>query len=735
MADNTTVERFVADVENFVQNTERAARSADRLGEQSREARERVEEMGRKAAEAAERAARAQAAAAEEAEKLARGEGNAERAAQAAARAQRELERAQVAQARAARAAARATDEEADQYRQLAREAAAAGIAERLAALRASGQLKEHNELVRRLRDEYGNLGRDSDHAFREMESRGRRAFDGLSGMVGGVDMKIQAAIAILPFVAAAAAGAITLAFGGALSAVAIMAAAKSKQVQSSFSGLKDHVVHDLEEWAKPWEPTLQRIARAVQSTFDAFGPTLKTVFADLAPVVEQFVGQLLNGLREFEPTIKKFADAFQAVLGELGPKMDTILRNISDGLNAVADAAKDNPQAFADLIEDFSTLINISGQLIGLLTRLEKLNEYFPSGLHMISMATDLWHQANDGAAGSLNDVHNAVQAASNAYERAAAATQVANDAQTSSSRFMDLASKSAKDLKAALDNLTGKELSSREAAAQYGSAVLALNKSLKENGSAHGFATAKGIANEQALDSLAQAAQQNAVAMRDNGASAADVAKFMASARARIIKAAESMHYSHDEAVKLADKLLGVKGAVNAIPKQHNTKVTANTSQARADVQYLIEWIRAQTASIIVHTIGGRAMGGPVQGLAAGGAPRQQPGKVRGRGTDTSDSNLVRLSNNEFVMNAAATRKWEPVLAWMNRAAGAGSTTLSAPAQYATINNGGTKAVTNVTVNVTVQGSVTSERNLAKAVQSQLLSGRLAVALPAGR
>lgn len=771
--DSETVERFVADVSRYVENLQRAAREADQFGDQNEQARESVTRMGHAAEEAAQRAARAQAEAAREAERLAEGEGDAERAAQAAARAQRELERAQIAQSRAARAAAQAADNEADQYRQLAREAAASGIAQQLAMLRASGRIEEHNQLVRRMREEYGGLGRDSDRAFRLIESRAKQTFDGFKST--GLDdiNKIQAGIVALPLVAGVAAGAVTLALGGALSGIAILAAAKNKEVQASYSQLKDHVVSELEQWARPFEGTLTHISKYAGEVFDDFGPELKSAFNDMAPEVDKFVRLLLDGVREFRPLVSDISEGFGAVLDDLGPRMDDILGNLAESLDSIVKAAEQNPEALGNFLEDLSVIAKAAGDLIPLLSSTG-------SSLHAVASAYDWasdhihgfggaikeaagfltaflagpvgWvvygvkkvKDAFDQTKGSTLDASGAVKAAENAYNAVYNATNQANTAQTTSGQLMELASKSAKDLKASLDQLSGKELSAREAAAQYGTAVLALNKTLKENGSAHGFATQKGIQNEQALDSLAQAAQQNAVAMRDNGASANDVAKFMAKARTQIIQAAEKMGYSRGEAVKLADKLIGVKNAVKSIPNQHNTKVTADTAQAQAQVNWLISWIQAKTASIIIHTIGGRAEGGPV-GFAAGGAV-QQPGKVRGPGTGTSDSILTRLSNGEYVMTAAATKQFEPLLAAMNAAAspnvGAGhdiqrytsrhggvgavedgSYETVKPKTYSQLPRAAAPArITYVTHNVyEIQGSVWAERELLDVTQRQ--------------
>lgn len=725
------VERFVADVGAYVRDLERAARQADHFGQQNEEARERVVRFGHQAEEAAERAARAQAEAAREAERLANGTGDVERAARAAARAQREMERAQMAQSRAARQAARQVDNEAEQYRELARQAARAAAEQQLLRFRAAGQFREHNELLRRLREQYGDFGDEFNRTFREMESRTQRTTGRISSLLGKIPLKFQAALLALPLAAGVAAGATVLAVGGALSAVAVMAASKADEVKDAFTDLKNHVVSEVKEWSKPWEGTLVEMAGFFRQTFDALTPDLKGVFGDIAPEVRDFVRDVSDSLVQFGPMIRKFGAAFQAELVRLGPEMDNIIGQLADGLGEVADAVEDNPAAFADFARNLATIAQAAGYLIGLLTRLEQINRALPSGLGVWNKLGDQWSDLQAKA----NGLSNRTLVMNGALDATAMATSRANTTQSRSQQLMALASLSADKLKTSLDELAGKTLSSREAAAQYGTAVLNMNKSLKDNGKAHGFATAKGIQNEQALDSLAQSAQQNAVAMRDNGASAKDVAKFMERARKKFVESAVAAGYSRGEANKLADRLYGVRNAANSIPKKKHTKVTADTKDAQSSVERFIGWVGRQVARIHISSLWGHAEGGPVGGYAAGGQVGRIPGyptggAVRGPGTGTSDSILARLSNGEFVMTARAAEMFGPMLAMMNRVAagGAAPSMSSASRPVAAMARTGGGAVVHVTnVNVRVEGSVIRERELWDVVQQQALKANV--------
>ncbi len=721
------VERFVADVSEYVREVERAAREADRFGDQQSEAAERARRMGHVAQEAAERAARAQRAAAQEAERLAEGQGDAERAARAAARAQRELERAEMAQSRAARAAARAADEQEEQYRQLAREAARSAAAQRLAMMRAAGQTREHNELLRRLTEEFGNFGREGDRAFTEMESGARRAGRAMSVMLRQVPMQFQAALAVLPLIASIAGGVTALAFGAAVSAIAIKAASQAEAVKQAFGGLTDHVKSELRKWARPWEDTLVHMAGTFRKTFDKFQPTVQRLFADIAPVVQEFVDQAADSLKHFEPTIRKWGAAFRAVLSEIGPRMDTIMHNLAAGLSSIADAIADNPEALAQFAEDLSTIARAAAWVISILTRLSALNKIFPTGIQMVGKYKDLW----DKLKGSTDEATQAQQRNAQAQEQAAVKSGSTSAAYQRQQQIMQLAGMSADQLKNALDRLAGKELTAREAAAQYGQSILQMNAALKENGRAHGFTTAKGIANEQALAGMTRAAHANITAMKSNGASQKDVAKAIENARQKTITYARQMGYTQKEAQELADKLYGVRNQANKIPAKKKIKVDAETQPAKSKIQGLIDWARGVGA-----TIRGWFSAGGYVGYASGGMvaamqrasvmARRFPtgGAVFGPGTSTSDSIPAWLSNGEFVINAAATKRFRPLLEIINGlgngAAGTPARPAPMPSPVMARPSGGGTIVQVTEQHFHIAGTVLAERQLLDLVQT---------------
>lgn len=309
-------------------------------------------------ADATARVTEAQRVSREVAERLAREELTEAEATRLAAKAARDLERAELAQTVAARAAAQAADHLAAQQRQLARDTALAAAAERLAALRSAGNRREHNALLAETRRRFGDLGRDSNRSFRDMETFGGRAFgllrrsgtQAMDGISQGLTklgesapammIGIPVALAALPALAVAAGAGITLGLGAGLAGAAIMAAAKSKEVQRSFAGLKKNVAHEMRDLAKPFEPQLVHIAHLGQQVFDSWKPHLKSAFDAMAPAVGHFADKVALGLDRLGPTFEKVGAEFDPLLRQLGDQMPTILDNIARGLEAAVGAA-----------------------------------------------------------------------------------------------------------------------------------------------------------------------------------------------------------------------------------------------------------------------------------------------------------------------------------------------------------------------------------------------------------
>lgn len=354
--------------------TKAAGDAVQKYGRESDKAALAARKLGNEAKASADKAARAQRDYAEAADRLANGEGDAARAEELAARAADAVERASLKAAEAHRAQARAADEAADQERQLAREATLAATAERLGTLKASGQVKEHNALVRQTRQEFGDLEKEAKGAFNEIQTIGGRAFGSVSNAAEGLATSgpgsialIVAALAAVPFVAVAATSAISLGIGGALAGLGLYATKGDAQVQAALHQLTAHVKSETKSMAAPFKQTWLEIAKAGGEAFDGLAPEIAGDLAKLAPVISQFAHEGASALTRLGPGFDAATEAATRLLDELGPRLPAILGNVGHAIQIMANSAESSAPAFANMLASVSQVLPAIAHLLDL--------------------------------------------------------------------------------------------------------------------------------------------------------------------------------------------------------------------------------------------------------------------------------------------------------------------------------------------------------------------------------
>jgi hypothetical protein len=249
--------------------------------------------------------------------------------------------------------------------------------------------------------------------------------------------------------------------------------------------------------------------------------------------------------------------------------------------------------------------------------------------------------------------------------------------------------------------------------------------SKTIKDNGATLDVNTQKGRDNKTALLRIGAAALQAADDAKKSGASTEGA---MNRGYNAFIKAARGAGLGAAQARNLARQ-------IGLVPASRSTRFTNNADAARARVASLMAImnnIPRQIASTIAVNLaysglsqntgaGNRARHGRRGGIfeyAAGGLVQGFPagGPVSGPGTGTSDSIAAMLSNGEYVINAAATRAWRPVLDAINY----GSSRQSVPAGRSAAPAGASP-----TIIINVAGSIRSDRDLVELVR-QGLAGR---------
>jgi hypothetical protein len=362
--------RATAAVDRFARAEDKAALAAHRLGLEAKRSAEQAEKAEVRAAAAAEAAAK--------------GLFDEEKAARLAARADDAVERAALKAAEAHRAQARAADAAADQERQLARDAQLAAVAQRLAALKATGSVRQYNSLLEQTRANHGNLAGTAVSDFEAIATGARKATSRVEGMAAqfrelGAHATLAGIVnglALLPALASAAGAAVSLGLGGALVGVALKAQAANKDVQQSFANTKRDIVDEFAGITAPFHGVLLNMSREADVEFSTIAPSLQRAFNEMAPATDRFAAHLIASLSQFDPFIESLGHAFARVADSLGPHMGEIINNIATGLKAITDAAAANPQALTDLIVGISKLVRYTGDSIGIMIRFKKALE-----------------------------------------------------------------------------------------------------------------------------------------------------------------------------------------------------------------------------------------------------------------------------------------------------------------------------------------------------------------------
>lgn len=236
---------------------------------------------------------------------------------------------------------------------------------------------------------------------------------------------------------------------------------------------------------------------------------------------------------------------------------------------------------------------------------------------------------------------------------EVADAEAQAAGSARDLDSSVTDevAAMKDAKDkassLKDALDALNGVHIAASRAAIDVQDKTASLTKTLRENGTVTDITTEKGRANMSAVLDLAQAINSHAQAVTDESGSIEAGNKALDASREQFDAVLKAAGFSKDKIDAFNKSLLNT-------PKLAEVKVGVDLSAAEAAMKnFASRW-----GSTGIQVGGGHVL---ANGYATGGL-------VRGVGTPTSDSNLVAVSDEEYIVKAAAVRR-PGVLAELDR------------------------------------------------------------------
>lgn len=169
-------------------------------------------------------------------------------------------------------------------------------------------------------------------------------------GITVGI-LGIIASLVVLPPLSVLIAGAMVLAFGGALAAIGLAVAATSKKVKNAFSDMAKHVTNVMKRITRPFIDTLLTIAKVAEKTFDALAPAMEKSFKLMAPVLSRFSRQFGRAFAELGRAFVPITRAFNALLREIGPRLVPLFHEIADALIRMARWVRRNKEDVAELL------------------------------------------------------------------------------------------------------------------------------------------------------------------------------------------------------------------------------------------------------------------------------------------------------------------------------------------------------------------------------------------------
>ncbi|MGC4769199.1 hypothetical protein ACLQ25_09490 [Micromonospora sp. DT44] len=382
------------------------------------------------------------------------------------------------------------------------------------------------------------------------------------------------AAVAAAPAIAGALVGGAGL--GGMVGGILI--ASKDARVSAAFTALKEEAGTSLQDAAKRFIPATLNAVKIARTAFRGMLPDLKQIFDVSSTWVAPLTRSLAGGAQSALDGITRAVSKAGPIIAVIGKGIEGIGKATGEVFAGLAD----NGNSMALALKGVFWLVEGSIRSVGLvLNALVEAFEFFvnkiPGGKRLLDSMSD----SQDRAKGESLDLAGGFRALATDSNMAADGITRAREA---------------------AEAMTEGALSLREAQIAARDAVKQSTETIKENGRAKGFNSAKARENESALNAAARAFNAEAVAGEKSGQSANAASNAYQRNRAAMVSMAQKAGYSKAEAEKLAAQLL-------RIPRNVKTDINVNTAAAttRLDTfQKKINGLRGKTVTVQVKTSG---------------------------------------------------------------------------------------------------------------------------------
>jgi hypothetical protein len=183
------------------------------------------------------------------------------------------------------------------------------------------------------------------------------------------------AILASLPFLAQAAAGAVTFTLGTALAGIGVYAEKGVRSVAYQFGQLvsgKQGITATLNNISPAFGQALTSILSAARTFIPqfirAFGPALDAIAGPFKAFGVEIAGTLASPA--VAASLQAVGKAFGGILSALTPQIPGDVTAIADGITNIARAVEKNPKAFADFVSGLAHLAGVALEVIGWLAQ-----------------------------------------------------------------------------------------------------------------------------------------------------------------------------------------------------------------------------------------------------------------------------------------------------------------------------------------------------------------------------
>ncbi|MEV7263969.1 hypothetical protein AB0N38_10500 [Micromonospora aurantiaca] len=407
--------------------------------------------------------------------------------------------------------------------------------------------------------------------------------------IVGGIAAALIAGSSVI---GAALSGALLAGLGAGVLAGGIALAIGDHRVAAAGSKLGGEIKEDLQDAASAFLPPMMRSIGIARNAWRDIRPDVKAAFAEVAPYTDDMARGLADAARRFMP-------GFLAAVRQVGPVLTMLAGEFSD-LGAVggqffrdlgenANGARMGLKLMLDLLEN---TILVTGKVLSSLSatyeRLTLVGEFLTGDVAgawaILASHGDTLNKTTRETGLQFERLSEAQQREITAAGSGSVALQGYRDRLQLVNGSLLGAIEKTGSFAAALDVLNGKTMTAREAQRNYQAAIDAVGESIKTNGRSLDDNTAKGRANNQTLDNLANSAKANAAAIYEQTAQTGNTTLAQAKAtkawqdgRAELIKAYRQFDNNKGRAEAYADAVMGIPTSWTTTPKFDDSAATA--------------------------------------------------------------------------------------------------------------------------------------------------------------